>query len=393
MKWNYDVIIVGARCAGSATAMLLARRGLDVLVLDRAHYGSDTVSTHALMRGAAVQLHRWGLLDRCIAAGTPPVRQAVFHYPGETVRVAIKPAAGVDALYAPRRTVLDPVLVDAAAAAGADVRFGMSVTELRRDDDGRVAGVIAKDRDGRRLTATAPLIVGADGLRSTVAAAVGAPILHRARRRGGTVLYGLWDDLPADGYEWVYAQNASAGLIPTNDNQTLVFVGTTPDRMRAARATGPADRVFDELLRTVSPPVADRVAAARRPLRLRGFAGERGYLRRLWGPGWALAGDAGGFEDPLSTHGITDALRDAELLAGAVLQSLGGSVPEAVALENYQRTRDRMAARLFRVMDTIGSYSWTVPELHPLLLEAAAAMGDQVEELQRLDPTPEVVGA
>ncbi|WP_277208159.1 NAD(P)/FAD-dependent oxidoreductase [Isoptericola croceus] len=393
MTETHDVIVVGARCAGSATAMLLARQGLDVLVLDRAGYGSDTVSTHALMRGGVLQLQRWGVLDRIVAAGTPPVRRALFHYPGEaTARITIRPAAGVDALYAPRRTVLDPALADAAAEAGADLRFGTGVTGVLRDDSGRVTGVVAQDRDGRRLEAIAPLTIGADGMRSTVASAVGAPVLRRARGAGGAFLYGHWDELPVDGYEWVYAPYASAGMIPTNDGRTTVFVGTTPDRMKEARATAPADRVVDDLLRSASPSVADRVADARRPVRLRGFAGEPGFLRQVWGPGWALVGDAGGFEDPLSTHGMTDALRDAELLARAVRQIHAGSLPELAALAAYQQSRDRMAGRLFGVVDAIGSYAWTMDGLRPLLREAASAMSEQVEELERLDPLPVVTG-
>jgi flavin-dependent dehydrogenase len=141
---TYDAVIVGARCAGAATAMLLARRGLSVLVLERARPGTDTLSTHALMRGGVVQLRRWGLLDRLVEAGTPPVRRTSFHYGDETVTVSVKPAAGVDALYAPRRTLLDRVLVDAAVEAGAEVRFGVDVTGVLRHPDGRVGGVVAR---------------------------------------------------------------------------------------------------------------------------------------------------------------------------------------------------------------------------------------------------------
>ncbi len=386
MTASPDVIVVGARCAGSATAMLLARQGLDVLVLDRGQHGGDTVSTHALMRGGVLQLQRWGVLDRIVAAGTPPVRQAVFHYPGESVRITIKPAAGVDALYAPRRTVLDPALADAAAEAGADVRFGTGVTDLLRDDTRRVTGVVARDRAGRVLQATAPLTIGADGIRSTVADAVGAPVLRRARGSGGAFLYGHWDELPVDGYEWVYAPGTSAGLIPTNDGRTTVFVGTTPSRMKQVRSGASTFQVLDDLLRSASPSVADRVASARRPARLRGFAGTPGYLRKAWGPGWALVGDAGGFEDPLSTHGITDALRDAELLARAVHASREGTDGEQEAMAAYQAVRDGMADHLFDVVDTIASYSWTMPELRRLLLEATSAMSEQVERLERLDP-------
>ena len=116
---DLDVVIVGARAAGAATALLLARAGLRVQVVDRSRYGADTLSTHALLRGAVVQLHRWGLLDRVVAAGTPPIRATSFDYGSGPITLRMKPSHGVDALYAPRRTVLDPILVDAARAAGA----------------------------------------------------------------------------------------------------------------------------------------------------------------------------------------------------------------------------------------------------------------------------------
>jgi flavin-dependent dehydrogenase len=382
---TYDVIIVGARCAGSATAMLLARRGLRVLALDRARYGSDTVSTHALMRGGVLQLQRWGLLDEIVAAGTPPVRRVTFHYPDETTGISLKPAAGVHALYAPRRTVLDRVLADAAIAAGADMRFGVTVTGLLRDDAGRVSGVAGHDRGGRRLSATAPLTVGADGIRSLVARDAGAAVTRTARGDGSAILYGYWGDLPVDGYEWLYAPGTSAGMIPTNDGRTGVFVGTTPARMKAARRAGNAHHAFGALLRTVSPENAERVSAARPPHRLRGFAGMPGFLRQAWGPGWALVGDAGCFEDPLSTHGITDALRDAELLDAAIGDIHDGIAIEATALAGYQKSRDALTGRLFGAVETIASHSWTVPELRRLLLEASSAMSEQVEALQSLD--------
>jgi flavin-dependent dehydrogenase len=382
---THDVVIVGARCAGSASAMLLARRGLRVLVLDRARYGSDTVSTHALMRGGVLQLQRWGLLDEIVAASTPPVRQVVFHYPDETTRISLKPAAGVRALYAPRRTVLDRVLADAAAAAGAEVRFGATATELLRDDTGRVIGVAGLDGGGRRFRASAPLTVGADGIRSLVAREVVAPVIRTAGSAGSAFLYGYWDDLPVDGYQWLYAPGSSAGMIPTNDGQTGVFVGTTPTQMKAARRAGTAHQVFSTLLATVSPAAAERLSAARAPQRLRGFAGMPGYVRQSWGPGWALVGDAGYFEDPLSTHGITDALRDAELLADAITEMHSGTATEATALAGYQTARDELADRLFGTVVTIASYSWTVAQLRRLLLEASSAMSEQVEALQRFD--------
>ncbi len=383
MTMTYDAIVVGARCAGSATAMLLARQGLRVLVLDRARYGSDTVSTHALMRGGVLQLQRWGLLDRIAKAGTPPITRVLFHYPEETVPIALKPAAGVHSLYAPRRTVLDRILADAAMEAGADVRFQTTVTEILRHPSGRVTGIAARDLHGRTFFASAPITIGADGIRSSVARSVGAPAVRRASR-GGAVLYGYWDDLPVEGYEWFYTPGAAAGMIPTNDGQTVVFVGTTSERMRAVRSAGTREG-FSSLLQTVSQDAWRRVSSARQPSRLRGFAGESGYLRRAGGEGWALVGDAGAFEDPLSTHGITDAFRDAELLTAAVRELSAGSASEAVALAGYQVRRDEIAGPLFRVVESIASYGWTDAAVRQLLLEASSAMTEQVEALQLLD--------
>lgn len=383
MSANYDVIVIGARPAGAATAMLLARQGLRVLVLDRARYGSDTISTHALMRGGVMHLQRWGLLEQVVAAGTPPVTKVVFHYPDDTTRVSLKPAGGVDALYAPRRTVLDTLLADAAAEAGADVRFGVRVTGLLRDESGRVSGVTGHDSARRRVVASAPLTVGADGVRSFVAREVRAPVVRTAPGQGSAFLYGYWEDLPAEGYEWLYAPGASGGVIPTNDGRTGVFVGTTPARMKEVRRAhrGPFDVLLDEL----SPAMVERVRAARGPLGRRGFSGMPGFVRKSWGPGWALVGDAGSFEDPLSTHGITDALRGAELLAAAVVATQGGTTTEAAALAGYQQARDVLCARLYTAVESIATYSWTLPQLRRLLLEASSAMTEQIEVVQNLD--------
>ena len=173
---GWDAIVVGARVAGASTALLLARAGLRVLVVDRARRGSDTLSTHALMRGGVVHLKRWGLLDGVAATGAPPVRRVTFHYGREHLPVSLKPYAGVDALYAPRRTILDALLVEAAEEAGARFRFGPVVTDLARDGAGRVVGVVVRDRAGVTRTEHAPLVIGADGRDSLVATRAAASI-------------------------------------------------------------------------------------------------------------------------------------------------------------------------------------------------------------------------
>ena len=243
---TYDAVVVGARAGGAATAMLLARQGLRVLLLDRDRYGADTLSTHALMRGSVFLLSEWGLLDRIIDAGTPAVRQTRFDYGADCATVSIKPTLGVEALYAPRRTVLDAVLVDAARAAGVEVRYGVSVTGLLRDRSGRVIGVTGRDRGGAPMGARAWLTVGADGARSTVARAAGATTV-RVGTGAGAVVYGYWSELKIEGYEWFYRAGHTAGMIPTNSDEVCVFAGVPahlrrPVSRRPQRDVPPAAR-------------------------------------------------------------------------------------------------------------------------------------------------------
>ncbi|MEN3540802.1 FAD-dependent monooxygenase [Microbispora sp. ZYX-F-249] len=378
---HHDVIVIGARCAGAATALLLARRGLRVLVLERAARGTDTLSTHALMRGGAVWLHRWGLLERIAAAGTPPIRQTRFHYEDESVTVSIRPAAGVDALYAPRRTLLDTVLVDAAVAAGADVRFGTAVTDLLTDQDGRVTGVMARTRSGGALRAHSWLTVGADGARSLVARRTGARLL-RTGIGSGAVVYGYWRGLEAAGYEWFYRRGRTAGLIPTNDGEVCVFAGL-PSAEFSREMAGDPRAGYRRLLATATGGADGRLAGAEPPRRLRAFPGRPGFVRQAWGPGWALVGDAGYLLDPLSTHGMTDALRDAHLLARAVSGFLHG-VPEPQTLAGYQADRDRAGSALFAAADRIAGYGWNDLSIRGLLRDLSSAMSEGIEAVSRL---------
>jgi 2-polyprenyl-6-methoxyphenol hydroxylase-like FAD-dependent oxidoreductase len=378
---RYDVVVVGGRIAGASTALLLARAGANVVLVDRGRHGSDTVSTHGLMRAGVLQLLRWGVLPEVIAAGTPPVRDVIFHYAdAEPVRVTLRPSAGVDALYAPRRHLIDRLLVDAAAAAGAEVLHETTATELLRDTTGRVTGVRVLGRRGNAAELHASFTVGADGLRSTVAEGAAAPVVRQGMTEGA-VLYRYFEDLPAEGYEWAYGDRAAAGLIPTND-ATCVFVATTPARLRRLRRDGSA-QAFRTVLATAAPTFVDRVAAATPASSLRGWAGARGFLRRCWGPGWALVGDAGYFKDPITTHGMSDAMRDAELLADALLAALSGS-PEATTLASYERTRDSLSSQLFAVTEAVAGFDWDLDRVRLLLREVSSAMADEVDHLQAL---------
>ena len=364
----YDAVIAGARCAGAAAALLLARQGARVLLLDRSRYGTDTLSTHALMRGAVLQLHNWGLLPRVIAAGTPPVRSAIFYLPGATSTVEIKPKNGVEALYAPRRTVPDAILADAARDAGADVRFGASVTGLRRGRAGRVTGITGRAGPAR-LEVSADLVIGADGRRSAVARWAGARTAHVAPASGAAI-YRYVRDGTTEGYHWYFRDGAAAGVIPTNDGLACVFAATSAERLRREPGSG-ADAAWRRILDRVAPELAERFGPRDAAGPPRVFPGLTGYLRDAAGPGWALVGDAGYFKDPITAHGITDALRDAEILARAVAS--GG--PDAV--HRYQAERDELSLRLFRVTGRIASYTWTADQIGDHLLELGEAMAEE----------------
>ncbi|HWM22499.1 MAG TPA: NAD(P)/FAD-dependent oxidoreductase [Ilumatobacteraceae bacterium] len=381
-RHSYDVVVVGARAAGAATAFLLARHGLSVLMVDRSDHGADTLSTHALMRGGVIQLHRWGLLDDVIAAGTPPVRRTTFSFADEKVAITIKPSYGVDALYAPRRTVLDPILVDAAETSGVDMLFGVTVTDVVRGASSAVEGIVARPADGPPITVQARIVVGADGIRSTIAELVGAR-LERVGTGASAVTYGYWSDLDTDGYEWVFRPDAATGVIPTNDGLACVFASATPSRI----GRGGLD-VLRDVLAASSPELAERVAGATAPRGTRTFAGRPGHVRRSWGDGWALVGDAGYFKDPLSAHGLTDALRDAELLARAIVDVVIGGADEAEVLAGYQSTRDALSSDLFDVVDAIAGHRWTDTEIPDLLLRLSAAMTDELEVLASLPSLP-----
>jgi flavin-dependent dehydrogenase len=383
MHPHHDVLIVGARIAGAATAMLLARAGLRVLVVDQSREGSDTLSTHAFMRGGVIQLSRWGLLDDLRAAGTPAIRRTVIRYGDREEVVDIKPMPHCDALYAPRRTTLDPLLVEAARRAGAEVRFGVRVLGLLRDDTGRVTGARVRDRSGREHDLHARVTVGADGVRSTVAREVGAPVEVQGRHATAFV-GGYVSGVEADGYQWLYGERMAGGIIPTDHDEVCAWVGVPSHRFGAYRRR--PDLGFDELFEELAPDWRARLRAGTQHGPMRGFAGIPGFLRRAWGPGWALVGDAGYFKDPLSTHGMTDALRDAELLTEALVDGAytATSADEAAALARYQQRRDALSLDLFTVVDQVAG-GWSLPGLPGLLRQLSRAMRAEVDHLLQRD--------
>jgi len=360
--------------------MLLARQGLSVLLVDRDRHGADTLSTLALMRAGVLQLHRWGLLDRVRGAGTPAIKSTSFIYGDETITLPIKPRDGVDALYAPRRTLLDALLADEASDSGADVVYGPRLIDLERASDGRVVGAVIEERGGARRHVRADIVIGADGLRSTVAQLVEAAIYREGRHACG-VVYTFWPGLEDDRSRWYYRSGVSAGAIPTNNGDALVFAAVPQVRFHG-EIQSDMEAGYRKVLTECAPELAGEVAEKMPSERFRGFPGQPGLMRRSHGPGWALVGDAGYFKDPITAHGISDALRDAELLARAV----GRGSDRALA--DYESTRDVLSRELFDITDTIAGFGWDLDRLKPLHLNLSKTMNQEVEALLGLDAQP-----
>jgi flavin-dependent dehydrogenase len=377
---RHDVVVVGARVAGAATAMLLARLGHDVVVVDQASFPSDTVSTHSLARSGVVQLQRWGLLDDVLDSGAPAIRQVTFNAGGESISRTIKEKAGVDLLVAPRRYVLDTILVGAAERAGAEVRQGVTVTTLQRDARGRVTGVSGHDRDGAPVEIGARHVVGADGLRSRVADLADAAV-DQAGRADGASQYAHYAGSRWDGFEFFVAERSFAGVFPTHDGQACIWVcNPAADARAVRRRSGSREEAFDQLLERSHPELAERLGQARRTSPVQGMLRQPNQVRQAFGPGWALVGDAGYYRDAVTAYGMSDAFRDAELLATALDLALRGAAEEPTALAGYRQQRDRALAEIFEITCRVAAYP-PVPAFIALQKQLSAAIDREAAAL------------
>ena len=366
----YDAIVVGARVAGSPTAMLLARAGHRVLLVDRAGFPSDTLSTHYIHQSGVAALDRWGLLPRIEAAGAPAIRDYTLDVGPFALHGSPPPIDGVDAAYSLRRHVLDQILVEAAAEAGAEVRQHFPVDEILRDGE-RVIGVRSRD-----TVEHARIVIGADGLHSLVARSVDAPAYHD-RGTLTCAYYTYWDGLEMDGVELYPRPGRMIVAAPTNDGQVVTIVLWPNAEFHDVRAD--VERHFLDALE-LAPGLAARVRRATRADRFRGTANLPNFYRRPHGNGWALVGDAGYHKDPILALGIGDAFRDAELLAGAVDNGLSGIAPLEQGLAGYEQKRNELSAPGFQT--TIEFAGLQPPPPH--MQELFAALRHRPEDRNRL---------
>jgi 2-polyprenyl-6-methoxyphenol hydroxylase-like FAD-dependent oxidoreductase len=334
----YDAIVIGARCAGSPTAMLLARAGHRVLLVDRAGFPSDTLSTHYIHQSGVAHLKRWGLLDRIAGAGAAAIRNYTLDLGPFALQGAPPPLDGVADAYSLRRSALDHALVEAAAEAGAEVRAHLPVEEIVIDE-GRVTGIRS-----RRVTEHARIVIGADGLGSLVARSVGTPT-YSDRGTWTCAYYTYWRDVEMDGVELYPRPGRAIIATPTNGGQVMTAVNWPSAEFHTVRAD--VERHFLQALE-LAPPLAARIRPATRTERFRGTSRLPNFYRRPYGDGWALVGDAGYHKDPILALGISDAFRDAQLLADAIDTGLSGRTPLAHALLAYEQRRNELAAPGFQ---------------------------------------------
>jgi len=340
----YDAIVVGARCAGSPTAMLLARAGHRVLLVDRSTFPSDTISTHYIQPDGIEILQRWGLLDRLRATGCPDIPGVRFVLGG--MEMPPPPSASDLPALCPRRTVLDKLLLDAAREAGAEVREGFSVRELRRNGD-QVTGISGQAADGSTATEEARIVIGADGRESFVARQVGAE-RYKVHEGGTCGYYSYWSGVETlAGRAELHLSNQRARFVfPTHDNQVCIACEFPKDLFPTVRAD-PETHVlaaFDEV-----EGLGERVRRGRRETRWFGLLVGESFYRKPYGPGWALVGDAGYLKDPITGLGIDDAFRDAELLARAIDDGFTGRRDLEAALAEYEETRNNATAMVYEV--------------------------------------------
>jgi len=363
----YDAIVVGARCGGAPTAMLLARAGHRVLLVDRAAFPSDTLSTHFLHPPALTALARWGLLDEA-AAGCPRIERTTLDLGPVVLTGAPPPAGGIAWRAAPRRIALDEVLVRAAVTAGAELRERFTVSDLVVGG-GVVSGIRGTAAGGPERSERARIVVGADGGRSTVARLAGARP-YRADSILTCAYYGYWSGLGVR--EAVVFSRPGQAVIafPTSGDLTVVYVAWPHERFDAVRRDLKGS--FRAAVRATAPELSERMDAGRREGRIAGTGSLPNFFRPSGGAGWALVGDAGHHEDPFLARGITNALHDAGLLAEALHAGLAGREPMAAALARHQRRRDAAALPLYELNLALASLGPPPPALAAGLAAMAA---------------------
>jgi flavin-dependent dehydrogenase len=367
----YDIIIVGARCAGSAVAMLLARKGYRVLLVDKTSFPSDTISTHYIQQPGVAKLKSWNLLDRVRASNCPPILKCTLDVGPFTLAGSAPPADGLAEAYCPRRVVLDKILADAAVEAGAEFREGFLVQELVADGD-QIAGIRGRHKGESNVTEKTRIVIGADGMRSMVAATVRASE-YNTKPALACYYYTYWSGLRWDAIDLSIRDSHYVGGFPTNDGLTCIFAGWRNDEFSVYRAAVEAN--YLSTLDAV-PGLTERLRNGKREHRFMGTADLPNFFRKPYGPGWALVGDAGYHKDPFTGQGIANAFCDAERLAKAIDAGLSGARPLEEAMHGYEQQRNADVLPMYEYTCHLATLDPPSPDEQKLF---AALRGNQPE--------------
>ena len=364
----YDVIVIGARCAGSPTAMLLARQGYRVLLLEKATLPSDVPRGHMIQAPGVALLKEWGLLDRVVDSNCPPISSLTFDM--GVLTLTGMPEGAVN--FAPRHGTLDKILADAAVESGVELREGFLVQEILMDGE-QVTGIRGYSADGIQVTKHAKIVVGADGLHSLVARAVQAPTYH-TKASLGCAYFTYFTDLPVDS-AFIYVRDAKLIVVfPTNDNRTCVAVQFPKAELQSFRSNITGN--FMQIIEEGVPELAARVRNATQVERFLGATDIPNFFRKPYGPGWVLVGDAGYHKDPFAAQGISDAFFGAKLAAQAIADGLSEVKPLEDALAGYEQQRNEDALPKYELNWQLATLQPPSPELQQLLV---ALVHNQIE--------------
>lgn len=366
----YDAIVVGARCAGAPTAMLLARKGYRVLMVDQDSFPSDIMSTHVVWHEGVAQLARWGVLAKVVATNCPPIRRIHADFGSLVLSGTPLPVDGADAAYCPRRRLLDKILIDAAVDAGAEFREGFTVHELIRDGD-TVTGLRGRSGGGPPIEEQARIVIGADGVHSTIARLVQAPEYEVVPGRS-CGYYSYYSGIPVSEASVFLRAACAIYSFPTNDALTCIAIEWPVGRFHEIRAD--IEGSFKQALQLV-PELAAAVDRAKREERFVGTGDLANFFRRPFGPGWAVVGDAGYHKDPVTGRGISDAFRDAGLLAEAIDAGFSGRLALDEALAGYETRRNQASMPMYQL--TLQQVAYEPPPAETLALLAAISRSQE----------------
>lgn len=363
----YDAIVIGARCAGSPTAMLLARQGYRVLLLEKAFFPYDVPRGHMIQASGVALLKQWGVFERILASGSPAISNLTFDM--GVLTLSGMPEGAVAA--APRHGILDKILADAAVEAGVELREGFLVREVMMQN-GRVIGIRGHGTDGVEVIEHAKIVIGADGLYSLVAETVQAP-RYNVKPHLTCAYFTYYDNLPVETTS-IHVRGARLIVVfPTNDNKTCIGLQFPREELATFRTD-----IAGNFMRAIElvPELAARVHEATQAERFLGVSDIPNFFRKPYGLGWALVGDAGYHKDPYTAQGISDAFFGAQLLSEAIDAGFSGRQPLEEALAAYEQRRNEDALPKYEFNYQLATFEPPPPEMQQLF---AALVNNQAE--------------